>query len=430
MSSKMYVASDTTDAWKQIDFKLAEKCVKKLQKRIARAYSDEDYELVSILQNKMIHSFYAKALSVKYVTSKKGAKTPGVDGKLCISSEDKYNMIFDLKHRGYKPLPLKRVYIPKNDGTMRAVSIPTVKDRIMQMLYKLAIEPIAELTADESSFGYLHNKSAEDAILHCMRIMFENPNLEYVIKTDVKSCFDDISHEWILNNIPFDKRLLKSVICSEYIEDSCSSASDVGIPQGGCLSPVICNMALDGLESVLFTKFGNHAKCVRYADDIIIFVDNSFPTPFSLRHNILPTVKFFLSERGLSLSQKKTYVVSIHDSFCFLGFEVHKLNNRIKIKPTDENIISLKRRIEDILKGGMNNRYFFEWKLEQIIRGWFNYYSSLAYNPILYDLVYEITELIIDIWGDELIAKSLCKLSYSIIAKKDIVERYKLNTNI
>ena len=218
MSRKLYVATDTNNCWGNIDFIKAEKSVKKLQNRIAEAYTNGDMKLLSILQHKMIHSFYAKALSVKIVSSKQGAKTPGIDGIVYPTSEDKYRLIFELKFRGYNPRPLKRVYIPKSNGKYRPIGILTVKDRAMQTLCKFAIEPIAEITADDCSYAYRRNRSAKDAVVSCINILSDNKNLKYAIKTDIKSCFDNISQEWLLDNIPFDKTLLKKLLNNKYVD--------------------------------------------------------------------------------------------------------------------------------------------------------------------------------------------------------------------
>lgn len=178
----MCASSDTIDCWGKIDFDLAEKSVKKLQKCIATAYLNSDNRLVMNLQNKLIHSFYAKALSIDIVTSNKGKHTTGIDNTLWTTPTDKFQAIDKLKRRGYKHKALRRIYIPKYNGHLRPLGIPTMKDRAMQTLYRFALEPIAEITADTNTFGFRQNRSARDAIVKTVEILSKCPEYEWVMK--------------------------------------------------------------------------------------------------------------------------------------------------------------------------------------------------------------------------------------------------------
>lgn len=248
MSMEKCATTVTVQSWSDINFRKAEKRVKKLQKRIAEAFHNDDHDKVASLQHKLIHSFYAKALAVKSVTSNRGKDTPGVDGILWADPKDKYDAIFELRRRGYKPMPLRRVYIPKSNGKFRPLSVPTMKDRAMQTLHKFALEPIGVLTADPSSFAYLPNRGARKAIVHLVAVLSHCPDLCWVMKADIKACFDNISHEWIMEHIPMDKTILWKFLKCGYVENSTYHSTGRGIPQGGCISSVICNMVLDGLE--------------------------------------------------------------------------------------------------------------------------------------------------------------------------------------
>ena len=156
-----------SNAWDSIDWLRCEIAVKKLQARIVKAQKEGRYGKVKALQWMLTHSFYAKALAVKRVTSNKGKKTAGVDRVLWKTPKAKFQAISELKRRGYNPQPLKRVYISKKNGKQRPLGIPTMKDRAMQALYLMALEPVAETTADNNSYGFRKERSTFDAREQC-----------------------------------------------------------------------------------------------------------------------------------------------------------------------------------------------------------------------------------------------------------------------
>lgn len=370
----MYNTSDINSSWSTIDFETANKYIKKLQKRIAVAYLNGDKDLMTYLQHCLIHSFYAKALAVKSVTSNKGHTTAGVDGIVWDNSKessDRYNAIFTLNHRGYNPMPLKRNLIPKSNGKKRPIAIPTIKDRAMQTLYKYALEPIAEVSADDSSFAYRKNRSAKDAISRVISIIESNSRFNYVLKVDIRSCFCSISHEWLLDNIPFDKKILTKILKCGYIDNGMYYETDRGIPQGGCLSSVLCNMTLDGIDALMIDHFGDDVMVVRYADDIIFFAEYDY----FLVQEVLPILKKFLGQRNLELSEEKTQCVSVYKGFNFLGYHISVNNIYINCVPSkgkrEKYLVSLK----DILvkNPDLSAKELYK-KLSPKIRGWCNYY--------------------------------------------------------
>ena len=309
----------------------------------------------------LTHSFYAKALAVKRVTSNKGKKTAGVDRVLWKTPKAKFQAISELKRRGYNPQPLKRVYISKKNGKQRPLGIPTMKDRAMQALYLMALEPVAETTADNNSYGFRKERSTFDAREQCFCVLAKDVSPEWILEGDIKGCFDHISHEWLLNNIPMDKVMLRKWLNSGFVYNSELFPTVEGTPQGGIISPTLANMTLDGLEAVLKRRFKTHCKkgvytsykvhLIRYADDFVI----TGASKELLQNEILPIVREFLHARGLTLSEEKTKITHISKGFDFLGYNIRKYNGKLLIKPSKESLKRFMVKIRETIeahKGG------------------------------------------------------------------------------
>jgi RNA-directed DNA polymerase len=270
--------TDQPQDWHQINWRRAERTVRRLQIRIAQATQAGKWNKVKALQRLLTHSFSGKALAVRRVSENTGKRTPGVDGETWKTPEQKMTALLTLRQRGYRPQPLRRVYIPKSNGAQRPLSIPTMYDRAMQALYLLALDPVAETTADPNSYGFRSARSTADAIEACFIALCRNDRAEWILEGDIRSCFDRISHEWLVAHIPVEKAILKKWLKVGYLENYHFHATEEGTPQGGIISPAIANMTLDGLEQFLTTHFpkkgrtGTRAKVnlIRYADDFCV----------------------------------------------------------------------------------------------------------------------------------------------------------------
>src|SRR3972149_1107160 len=244
------------DQWNNIDWKKVEKHVNRLQARIAKAVKDGIWHLVKRLQHLLTHSFYAKLLAIKKVNKNRGKRTAGIDCETWSSPESKMRAALCLTDKKYEAKPLKRVFIEKpGKKKKRPLGIPTMYDRSMQSLYALALEPIAELKADRTSFGFRKFRSTHDACEYAFHYLRGKNSPVWVLEGDIKGCFDNISHQWLLDNIPMDKSILKQFLKAGYIFERHLFPTDAGTPQGGIISPILANMTLDGIEKMLVDKY-------------------------------------------------------------------------------------------------------------------------------------------------------------------------------
>ena len=264
--------------------------------------------------------------------------------------------------------------------------IPTMKDRAMQALYLLALQPVAETIADRSSFGFRRNRSVADAVERSFSLLSKRNGPAWVLEADIESCFDRINHNWLLQHIPMEKTILRQWLKAGYLEKGRWWPTDEGTPQGGIISPVIANLALDGLEACLkdtFKKsrrkphrgFNPKVHLVRYADDFII----TGHSQQILEEQVKPVVDSFLAERGLRLSASKTRITAINDGFDFLGFTFRKFSGKLLIKPAKANVVAFVRSLRELIKSNKTvSAGALISYLNPRIKGWAYFYRHVC----------------------------------------------------
>src|SRR5216684_261381 len=374
--------------WYAINWPTIHRNVRRLQVRIVQATKESRWGRVRALQHLLTHSYSGKVLAVRRVTENNGKATPGVDQEIWDTPEKKTQAVHALKRRGYQSQPLRRVYIPKSDGkTMRPLGIPTMKDRAQQALYLLALAPVVETTADKNSYGFRQQRSCADAIQQCF-LALKSANTQWILEGDIKSCFDKISHDWLLAHVPIDRVILQQWLKSGYMDKHGLHETTDGTPQGGIISPALANCALDGLERLLREKYpagkrlkslGGEKPCVnlvRYADDFVI----TSKSKELLEGEIQPLVEQFLQERGLELSPKKTVITHVERGFDFLGQNVRRYpNGKLLIKPSKKNVKTFLEGIRATIKAGLGmSAADLIDQLNPKIRGWVNYHRHVV----------------------------------------------------
>ena len=389
--------NNLTVEWRAIPWKQVERRVFKLQKRIYRASSRGDVQAVRRLQKTLMRSWSGKCMATRKVTQdNQGKKTAGVDGFKNLTPKQRLILVSQLKVTG-KSKPTRRVWIDKPGKTeKRPLGIPTMKDRALQALVKLALEPEWEARFESNSYGFRPGRSAHDAI----EAIFNSVSLKakYALDADIAQCFDRIDHNALLNKLntfPTLRQQIKSWLKSGVMDKGVFSDTEEGTPQGGVISPLLANIALHGFEEFItslkvYGRKGTSPSIIRYADDFVILHESEEHITF-LRQKADEWLKFM----GLELKPSKTRVCHTSEGFDFLGFNIRQYpagayraakNTRGKIlgfktliKPTKEAVKRHLDKIGQIIDQHHNApQEALINRLNPVIIGWCNYYSSVV----------------------------------------------------
>ena len=269
----------------------------------------------------------------------------------------------------------------------------------MQALYLLALEPVAETTADPNSYGFRSGRSPADAMERTHYLLTRANAGEWILDADIAKCFDKISHKWLLTNIPMDKTILKKWLKAGFISDRILNPTEEGVPQGGIASPVVMNMTLDGLEQRLLKKFPlnrwrdrQRVNFVRFADDLLV----TGRSREQLETEVKPVIEQFLAERGLEFSPEKTRIIHVTQGFDFLGQTVRKYpNGKVLTRPSDKSVTTCLTKVREIVKTNLQaTAGNLIVQLNPIIRGWANYHRHAASKRTFHKMSHTIFQLI------------------------------------
>ncbi|NEO91756.1 MAG: group II intron reverse transcriptase/maturase [Moorea sp. SIO3G5] len=396
--------------WHSIDWKKAYRRVRNLRRRIFKATREGNWKKVNKLQRLLLSSYSNILISVKQATQiNKGKKTPGIDEIANLKPNERGELVDALaKYKSWKPIPTKRIYIPKSNGKKRPLGIPSMTDRCLQGMVKNALEPTWEAQFEPTSYGFRPGRSTHDARQRIfLNINGEDNRKWWVVDADISGCFDNIAHQPLIETIgqfPAIK-LIKDWLKAGYVHKGTYFDTEAGTPQGGIISPLLANIALHGLERELEISYtwnkdkrkkaggywANRTKrtYVRFADDFVILTESKEDAI-----NAKETAQRWLAKKGLNLSEEKTQITHLTTGFNFLGWNFRKYETSTRktgsitlIKPSQESIQKIKTRFKEEfknLKGATQSQVI--GKINPIIRGWGKYHDGAVSKEIFSDI--------------------------------------------
>ncbi|MBK4738079.1 group II intron reverse transcriptase/maturase [Noviherbaspirillum pedocola] len=386
--------------WNATNWARAEQSVRNLRQRIFRASQQGDHRKAASLQKLMLRSHSNALVSVRRVTQvNAGKNTPGVDKVLVKTPEERARLVSLLgQYQPWRVKPARRVYIPKANGKMRPLGIPTMIDRAMQAVMKNALEPYWEAQFEISSYGFRPGRGCHDAIARIYNIARPNKRKKWVLDADIEGAFDNIGHEALLKALgPAPGReLIRQWLKAGYVEVGELHATEAGTPQGGVISPLLANIVFHGMEKALGVRYKTQGELVgpralvRYADDFVVFCESESDAQAAKAE-----ISAWFAERGLRLSPSKTRIVHLTDGFDFLGYNIRHYRAektsrsgwKLLIKPSRKSQEAIRKKLRDewrSLKGHNVSQVLI--RLNPIIRGWANYFRIGVSKHVFYTL--------------------------------------------
>jgi len=400
MTLRAVNVTDKNDTqWHAINWRKANRVVKNLRQRIFKATREGRWKTVRNLQRLLMKSLSNIYLAVRRCTQQnQGKKTPGVDGLVVLNPKGRGILVDALKKFiPWKPLPTKRVYIPKPNGKKRPLGIPTLIDRCLQAIVLNALEPCWEAQFERASYGFRPGRSTHDAAEKIFNAVRPNKKKKWVIDADIKGCFDKIDHEFLIGrigNFPA-RKLIQQWLKAGYVDKNVFHESEAGTPQGGIISPLLANIALHGMEKALGVIYeksgGSRGKriVVKYADDFVILCETQEDA-----NNAKDEIIHWLLEKGLNLSEEKTRIVHMTEGFDFLGwnFRHYKVSDRksgykLLIKPSAKSIKNIRDKLRQIWLSNRGKEIgAVITELTSVVRGWANYHRKMVACEVFHEL--------------------------------------------
>lgn len=407
--------SDMTAIWNSIDWEAAEQRLATNQMALAKSAYTRDWGLIAKWQKKIVFSLDAKVLAVRHVCST-GSGT-GVDCIQWNTPHEKMSAALSLTSRGYRAMPSRLLLVTSKNGKQRRIHIETYYDRAMQTLYAYALDPVAESWGDRKSFSYRKGRSAFDLNEYVKSGLSGYDAPEWLFIGDVHKCYENLSHEWILEHIPMARYVLREFLEAGYVFAGELFPTDIGVGIGCAMSPIIANMVLDGMQEYIFERLypdgadrdyadGN---LIRYADDIIVMARTE-----ETAKKIRRIVTEFLGERGLELSEEKTHIINIADGFDYMSRTYYKRGTQVYCKPSQRAIERFMNTMRDTIQNYKGSQKALIEKLNKKIDGFVSYHKVGEAEDAFRELDVYIKALLLE----------LCEMKHPKWSREKILEKY------
>ncbi|MDB7919060.1 reverse transcriptase domain-containing protein [Flavonifractor plautii] len=359
--------------WRGLDWAQLEDELLEYQRSLARVAFAGHWGHVAELQKKLVRSLAAKALAVRHVVQ--NDSEPGIDGVRWQTDGEKMRAALSLTSKGYHARPYRR-FLLQDGNKERRINVPTAYDKAMQALYAFSLDPVAESTADKKSFAFRKGRSIYDAHACLCRALEGTGAPEWIVRADVRACYDSLSQEWLLAHIPMDRKVLREFLKAGVAFGGELFPTEVGISQGASLSPILGNMALDGLQAYLYEQlYPNRSPdygggdLTRFADDMIITARSRAQAEL-----ILELLEQFLAARGLKLNWDKTYISKVSLGFEFLSRWYRREDSVLVVRPSDQAVKRFENSLESFILGHKGSQQTLIERLNRKLNGWGSYH--------------------------------------------------------
>ncbi len=361
--------------WESVDWEQAEAHLQVLQTIVAKSAYTKSWSLIEKWQHRLVESLDARLLAVRYVCNTAAAK--GIDRIRWTTPEDKMTAALSLTAKGYSALPARMIVLEGKRGKQRRIHVETYYDRAMQTLYAYALDPVAESWGERKSFAFRKGRSMYDVNEYIISAFSGLNAPEWVLIADVRKCYESISHDWIMQNIPLPKGILHQFLKAGYIYGGKEFPMEVGIGIGCSISPIIANMTLDGLQKHIFNHlypdgeidYAN-GNLIRYADDIIVAVRD-----YATGVRVQGIIQNFLDVRGLELSKEKSKIMHISEGFSLMSRSYFKRGDQLFSKPSDDAIRQFMGEMKNTIENYTGSQQSLIETLNRKLDGWATYHK-------------------------------------------------------
>ena len=407
--------TDMTELWNSVDWARAEEHLQIMQMALAKSAYTKDLGLIEKWQKKIVCSIDAKLLAVRHVCS--SSSSYGVDCIKWTTPHEKMSAALSLTSKGYRAMPSRLLLMKSRNGKQRRIHIETYYDRAMQCLYAYALDPVAESWGDRKSFSYRKGRSAFDMNEYIKLGLSGEDAPGWIFKGDIRKCYENISHEWIMKHIPMAGTVLHQFLEAGYVLGGELFPTDVGVGIGCSISPIIANMTLNGLQEYVYDRLYPYGRerdyangnMVRYADDVI-FMARSEETAQRIKQYVAE----FLKDRGLELSPEKCAIIPIEDGFDFMSRTYFKRGNQVFSRPADSSLERFMESMRDTIEHYSGSQRSLIEKINRKIDGWVSYHKVSEADRAFRQMDVYINALLLE----------LCESKHPKWSREKILQKY------